>query len=184
MQALSTLKDHNLFVHSDERNFNCDVCDKSFKRKNDLRRHYRSHSNDRMYVCHCKQSYKFMSHLRRHQETAHKSVPSSRIVQRLVKDASGNLVEKPKPVKENKTSKNKKGTQSKSDISDAQEQYTDDPVGAVQHENPSVQLLTVSNDDQVVTMSVSDLPISNQHVDPYNLQVINFECHLIHFLFS
>lgn len=169
-QALSTLKDHNLFVHSDERNFNCDVCNKSFKRKNDLRRHYRSHSNDRMYVCHCKQSYKFMSHLRRHQETAHKSVPNSRIVQRLVKDASGNLVKKTKPAKEKKTSKNKKAARNKADVAEPQE-YTDDQVTAVHHENPGVQLLTVNNDDQVVTMSVSDLPISDQHVDPYNLQV-------------
>ncbi|KAK3910991.1 Zinc finger protein 226 [Frankliniella fusca] len=170
-QALSTLKDHNLFVHSDERNFECNVCHKSFKRKNDLRRHQRSHSDDRKYVCHCKQSYKFMSHLRRHQEAAHKTVPSSRIVQRLVKDSSGNLMEKPKPSKAKRINKDKKHKADRIDIVEAQEHYVDDPVTPVQHDEARVQLISVHEDNQVVAMSVSDLPIADQHVDPYSIPV-------------
>lgn len=171
-QALSTLKDHNLFVHSDERNFNCDLCSKTFKRRNDLRRHHRSHSNDRMYVCHCKQSYKFMAHLRRHQEAAHKSVTSTsnRKVQRLVEDASGNLVLKPKPVKEKKSVKDKKAASSKGNSPKHQKEFVA-PASSVQAGESSVQLMAVSENDQVVAMSVSDLPITDQHVDPYSLQV-------------
>lgn len=170
-QALSNLKDHNLFVHSDERNVECNVCHKLFKRKNDLRRHQRSHSDDRKYVCHCKQAYKFMSHLRRHQEAAHKTVTASRIVQRLVKDSSGNLMEKPKPTKAKKLNKDKKHRTERIDIVEAQEQYVDEPVTPVQHDETRVQLISVNEDDQVVAMSVSDLPIADQHVDPYSLPV-------------
>lgn len=166
-QALSTLKDHNLFVHSDERNFICEVCNKSFKRRNDLRRHSRSHSSERTYVCHCKQSYKFMSHLRRHQEAAHKSVPNSRKVQRLVPDGSGNLIEKEKPVKEKKSSRDKKGTAARADVV---EQYVDKPVDALQQDDRGVHLISVNEDDQVVGL-VPDIPMTDQHVDPYSLQV-------------
>lgn len=114
-----------------------------------------------------------MSHLRRHQEAAHKSVPNSRIVQRLVKDATGNLVKKPKPTKEKKAVKDKKEAQSRSDISETQEQYADDTVSPMQHEDTRVQLMTVNEEDQVVAMTVPDLPIADQHVDPYSLQVID-----------
>lgn len=174
-----------MFVHSDERNFNCDVCNKSFKRKNDLRRHYRSHSNDRMYVCHCKQSYKFMSHLRRHQEAAHKTVTSSRKVQRLVHDDCGNLVAKPKPQKEKKPVKSKKETVLRVNVSDSQEQFSTETVSQVHHEESGMHLMTVNNDEQVVSMSMSDVHIDEQHVDPYSIQVIclsnNIMNHYIYF---
>ncbi|CAL1266135.1 unnamed protein product [Larinioides sclopetarius] len=71
-RALATLKEHHLFVHSENRNFVCEICKKSFKNKSGLQRHLRIHSEVRPYKCHCDRDYKRLSHLKRHMVSAHR----------------------------------------------------------------------------------------------------------------
>lgn len=111
-----------------------------------------------------------MAHLRRHQEAAHKTVSNGRKVQRLVEDSSGNLVLRPKPAKEKKNPKEKKVLSSKASSSKSTKDLSS-PASTVQQEETTVPLIAVSESEHVVAMSVSDLQISNQHIDPYNLQV-------------
>lgn len=101
---ITTLKDHIAYVHSQERHFKCNECDKAFKRNSELVRHKTSHSDLRPHVCEtCGVSYKRSTHLRRHEESQHGTTTKNRRVQRLTKDANGQLV----PVPEQKKSKPK-----------------------------------------------------------------------------
>ncbi|KAB7503605.1 Zinc finger protein 26 [Armadillidium nasatum] len=70
-QCSISLKDHNLFHHSNERKFKCKECEKSFKNKSCLSRHKRTHSNERPYKCECGMCYKQLSHLSRHLSSVH-----------------------------------------------------------------------------------------------------------------
>lgn len=77
-RALATLTEHQTFVHSDSRDFVCDTCGKAFKNKSTLQRHLRTHKDDRPYKCHCDQSYKRLSHLKRHMATVHKETSAKK----------------------------------------------------------------------------------------------------------
>ena len=71
------LREHTLYVHSNERNYKCSKCEKSFKAKNALIRHEQVHNERRSYSCHCGKSYKRQSHLNRHfAATSHGYTPS------------------------------------------------------------------------------------------------------------
>ncbi|XP_071445354.1 zinc finger protein ZFP2-like [Hetaerina americana] len=89
---LCTLKEHYLYVHSNERKFQCSMCSKSFKRKCGLNRHMLNHSESRPYECHCGQTYKRMSHLKRHKESSHGLVSQRSNLCRLRCDGSGGFV--------------------------------------------------------------------------------------------
>ena len=60
-------KSSNLKKDADGRLFECKICNKSFRRKDDLERHVRIHSDHRPFVCEvCKSSFKRADHLKKH----------------------------------------------------------------------------------------------------------------------
>lgn len=65
-------------------------------------RHVSTHSDNRPHVCKsCGKSYKRSTHLRRHEESAHKVVSKGRKVQRLQSNENGELVPIPDTKKQN-----------------------------------------------------------------------------------
>nr|CAD7605117.1 unnamed protein product [Timema genevievae] len=76
--TLNTLRDHHTYIHSEQRLFPCELCDKTFKRKSELNRHVKIHSDSRPVKCHCGQSYKCVSHLRRHEQKSHNVAKSKK----------------------------------------------------------------------------------------------------------
>ncbi|CAG2059026.1 unnamed protein product, partial [Timema podura] len=76
--TLNTLRDHHTYIHSEQRLFPCELCDKTFKRKSELNRHVKVHSDSRPVKCHCGQSYKCVSHLRRHEQKSHNVAKSKK----------------------------------------------------------------------------------------------------------
>nr|CAD7393213.1 unnamed protein product [Timema cristinae] len=76
--TLNTLRDHHTYIHSDQRLFPCELCVKTFKRKSELNRHVKIHSDSRPVKCHCGQSYKCVSHLRRHEQKSHNVAKSKK----------------------------------------------------------------------------------------------------------
>ena len=87
--TLSTLKDHQLYVHTTEKRFTCGECQKAFKTSSSLNRHMRVHSETRPYQCYCGHSYKRMSHLRRHMTAVHNVLTRTRLIERLDSSAAG-----------------------------------------------------------------------------------------------
>lgn len=79
----STLKQHVVFLHSNERRFECKECNKTFKNKSCLSRHTRIHSNDRPYKCECGSCYKQLCHLSRHLSTAHNKKLKARKIRKV-----------------------------------------------------------------------------------------------------
>ena len=69
-----TLETHNLYRHSDVRQFKCDTCNLTFKTNSSLRRHARIHGTARPFKCHlCSTSFNRQSNLRRHLKNVHGS---------------------------------------------------------------------------------------------------------------
>ena len=66
------LKQHEL-THSDERNFRCHVCDGTFKRKGDCIRHIEEHLGDKNYRCtKCGRGFAQYEHARYHENNCRK----------------------------------------------------------------------------------------------------------------
>jgi ribosomal protein L31 len=83
------LQDHQIAIHSEEKNFVCNECGNNFKLKSILTRHMKNHLETKKYVCHCKRVFKFASNLRRHQVNIHNQVYSESIkIKRFVEDDS------------------------------------------------------------------------------------------------
>lgn len=69
---LSTLKNHFLRRHSNERSFICTVCQKGFKDEINLVAHAKVHSNERKHECkYCKKTYKYSQSLYYHIRDKH-----------------------------------------------------------------------------------------------------------------
>lgn len=69
---LSTLKNHFLRRHSNEKSFKCTVCKKGFRDEINLLAHATVHSNERKYECqHCKKTYKYSQSLYYHIREKH-----------------------------------------------------------------------------------------------------------------
>lgn len=78
-------------------------------------RHVATHSDNRPHVCkNCGKSYKRITHLRRHEESAHQLVSKGRKVQRLITNNNGLLIPAPdlkKQRTELQNSENRQGTE-------------------------------------------------------------------------
>lgn len=72
--SLITLKQHQI-VHADgDSSFKCNICDKSFKRKEKLRIHTRAHSGDKPYLCSvCDKRFSRKYDILRHSRSVHKN---------------------------------------------------------------------------------------------------------------
>lgn len=71
---ISTLKNHFLRMHSNERSFVCTVCKKSFKDEINLVAHATVHSNERKHECkYCKKTYKYSQSLHYHIRDKHEN---------------------------------------------------------------------------------------------------------------
>lgn len=69
---LSTLKNHFLRRHSNEKSFKCTVCKKGFKDEINLLAHATVHSNERKYECkYCQKTYKYSQSLYYHIREKH-----------------------------------------------------------------------------------------------------------------
>ena len=67
MKGPQKLQNSKMKMETKIRKYNCNVCDKIFKRKDHLRNHYRIHSNERPFSCdYCDKSFKTKHHLTRH----------------------------------------------------------------------------------------------------------------------
>lgn len=66
---------HLSLVHVASEAVSCDICKLEFKNMQFLRRHLKSHSEERNYKCgQCEKSFKTLMHLHRHRETIHLKV--------------------------------------------------------------------------------------------------------------
>ncbi|CRK96460.1 CLUMA_CG010064, isoform D [Clunio marinus] len=64
---MTSLIMHGKCIHSDERNFTCEICSKTFKTKSNLNVHIKMHKNQRDHHCtECSQSFFTSSHLKAH----------------------------------------------------------------------------------------------------------------------
>ena len=69
--SLDTLQKH-MRIHTKEKPYECDVCEKRFTQSGNLKRHMVIHTNERPYECHvCEKRYRQLSGLKYHMRTQH-----------------------------------------------------------------------------------------------------------------
>ena len=60
--------------HEDVRQFSCQICDKAYRRPDDLKRHELTHSGTKPHVCsYCAKGFKQLSTLKNHEKVAHEA---------------------------------------------------------------------------------------------------------------
>lgn len=66
------LKNHMDYVHKCERTHKCSLCEKSFKKPQELTEHIAKHTGDRLYECpHCDKTFKVRSNMHHHRKLKH-----------------------------------------------------------------------------------------------------------------
>ena len=59
-------------IHTNEKPYECDVCEKRFSESGSLKAHMRIHTNEKPYECDvCEKRFRISSNLRRHVRTQH-----------------------------------------------------------------------------------------------------------------
>ncbi|XP_054278843.1 zinc finger protein 699-like isoform X2 [Macrosteles quadrilineatus] len=86
----ASLQEHDLRLHNDSKDFSCDKCGTVFSRSSDLNRHLlNKHSEAALYSCHCGNSYKSLSNLKRHQLLGHRQVDKPKRIKKLFDGKTG-----------------------------------------------------------------------------------------------
>lgn len=85
------MKLHKQTVHSDLRLYHCELCEKSFKRRDKLTCHYRTHSDEHPFMCtECGSVFKWKHHLKRHRDNVHADKASQIKARRFPCSVCGN----------------------------------------------------------------------------------------------
>ncbi|XP_061190287.1 zinc finger protein 60-like [Saccostrea echinata] len=85
------MKLHKQTVHSDLRLYHCELCDKSFKRRDKLTCHYRTHSDEHPFMCtECGSVFKWKHHLKRHKDNVHADKATQLKARKFPCDICGN----------------------------------------------------------------------------------------------
>ena len=59
-------------IHTNEKPYECDVCEKRFNQSGDLKVHMRIHTNEKPYECHvCDKAFRQLGTLQKHMRTQH-----------------------------------------------------------------------------------------------------------------
>lgn len=70
-KTLSSLKEHDVYIHCSRKTLKCPRCEKYFAKQKDVNRHLKTHDDERAFICHCGKSYKSKYHLSRHILSSH-----------------------------------------------------------------------------------------------------------------
>ena len=74
--------------------FTCNVCEKSFADKSNLRAHVQTHSNTKPFVCsRCNKAFALKSYLYKHEESSCMKMLKGKSVRRSAGNSSGDLAE-------------------------------------------------------------------------------------------
>ena len=59
-------------IHTNEKPYECDVCEKSFRTSSDLKKHMRIHTNEKPYECDvCEKRFRESGNLQKHMRNVH-----------------------------------------------------------------------------------------------------------------
>ena len=63
---------NHMSIHTNEKPYECDVCEKRFRQSGGLKSHMRIHTNEKPYECDvCEKRFTQASNLKRHKRTQH-----------------------------------------------------------------------------------------------------------------
>ena len=63
---------NHMSIHTNEKPYECDVCEKRFRQSGGLKSHMRIHTNEKPYECGvCEKRFTQASNLKRHKRTQH-----------------------------------------------------------------------------------------------------------------
>ncbi|XP_001361867.2 transcription factor grauzone [Drosophila pseudoobscura] len=84
--SLQAHQHHIKYTHNTARNHQCPMCEKAFKRPNELREHLTTHTGEVLYTCpHCTQTFNSNANMHAHRKKVHRKEWEEHRLQRLVR---------------------------------------------------------------------------------------------------